>query len=122
MIKATLTTTGRRTGKPRSVPLYAFEDGEGLVIVGSWAGGPRDPAWVGNLRSEPRATVKVGKVERQVRAREVQVPSDERDRLWALVTEGFRYYETYQRKTERVIPLFVLEPLSEDETDDEPPP
>jgi deazaflavin-dependent oxidoreductase (nitroreductase family) len=116
MIKAILTTTGRKTGKPRSVPLYAFEDDGGLVIVGSWAGGPKDPAWVGNLRSEPRATVKVGKVERSVRAREVQVPSDERERLWMLVTKGFRYYETYQRKTERVIPLFVLEPASHDET------
>jgi deazaflavin-dependent oxidoreductase (nitroreductase family) len=115
MIKATLTTTGRRTGKPRSVPLYAFDDDQGLVIVGSSAGGPKDPAWVGNLRSEPRATVKVGKVERPVHAREVQVPSDERDRLWTLVTEGFRYYGTYQRKTERVIPLFVLEPASDDE-------
>lgn len=115
MIKATLTTTGRKTGRQRPVPLYAFEDGDGLVVVGSWAGGPKDPAWVGNLRAEPRATVKVGKVERSVRAREVQVPSDERDRLWTLVTEGFRYYQTYQRKTERVIPLFVLEPATGDE-------
>jgi deazaflavin-dependent oxidoreductase (nitroreductase family) len=113
MIKATLTTTGRKTGNPRSVPLYAFEDGDGLVVVGSWAGGPKDPAWAGNLRSEPRATVKVGKVERPVRAREVRVPSDERDRLWALVAHGFRYYETYQRKTDRVIPLFVLEPAAD---------
>ena len=113
MIKATLTTTGRKTGKPRSVPLYAFEDGDGLVIVGSWAGGPKDPAWVGNLRSEPRATVRVGKVERAVLAREVRVPSDERDRLWTVVTQGFRYYETYQRKTKRVIPLFVLEPATD---------
>lgn len=114
MIKTTLTTTGRRTGKPRSVPLYAFEEGDGLVIVGSWAGGPKDPAWVSNLRAEPRATVKVGKVERRVRAREVEVRSDERDRLWTLVTDGFRYYESYQRKTERVIPLFVLEPTADD--------
>jgi hypothetical protein len=45
----------------------------------------------------------------------VRVPSDERDRLWALVTRGFRYYETYQRKTERVIPLFVLEPAADDD-------
>ena len=115
MIKATLTTTGRKTGKARSVPLYAFADGDALVVVGSWAGGPKDPAWAGNLRSEPRAAVIVGTVERPVRAREVQVPSDERDRLWTLVTRGFRYYETYQRKTERVIPLFVLEPATDDD-------
>jgi deazaflavin-dependent oxidoreductase (nitroreductase family) len=114
MVTTTLTTIGRKTGKPRSVPLYAFEDGDRLVIVGSWAGGPKDPAWAGNLRTDPRASVRVGKVERPVRAREVEVPSEERERLWTLVTEGFRYYATYQRKTERVIPLFVLEPAADD--------
>ena len=91
--------------------LYAWQDGANLVLVGSWAGRPIDPAWVGNLRAEPLATIRVGKVDRPVRAREVEVPSDERDRLWTLVTEAFRYYETYQGKTGRVIPLFVLEPV-----------
>jgi deazaflavin-dependent oxidoreductase (nitroreductase family) len=113
-MKATLTTTGSKSGKPRSVPLYAFEDGEDLVIVGSWAGKPKDPAWVGNLRAEPRARIKVGRKDCQVHAREVKVPSAERDRLWSMVTEAFRYYATYQRKTERIIPLFVLEPEAED--------
>ena len=111
-MNATLTTTGRTSGKPRSVPVYAWEDGPNLVIVGSWAGRPRDPAWVGNLRAEPRASIRVGRKTRAVRAREVKVPSAERDRLWTLVTEAFRYYATYQRKTSRVIPLFVLEPDS----------
>ncbi|MEX1170636.1 MAG: nitroreductase/quinone reductase family protein [Chloroflexota bacterium] len=115
MVKATLTTTGRKTGKPRSVPLYAFDDGIRLVIVGSLAGGPKDPAWAGNLRADPRATVRVGKVERQVRAREVEVPSEERERLWTLVTEGFRFYATYRRKTARVSPLFVPEPVADDQ-------
>jgi deazaflavin-dependent oxidoreductase (nitroreductase family) len=109
-VKATLTTSGRKSGKPRSVPLYAWPDGDDLVIVGSWAGRPKNPAWVENLRAEPKATIRVGKDDRHVRAREVKVPGDERDRLWKLVTEAFRYYETYQRKTDRVIPLFVLEP------------
>jgi F420H(2)-dependent quinone reductase len=113
-MNATLTTTGRKTGKRRPVPLYAFADGDNLVIVGSWAGRPRDPAWVDNLRAEPRASIRIGRKERTVRAREVDVPSAERDRLWALVTEAFRYYETYQRKTTRVIPLFVLEPDSDE--------
>jgi deazaflavin-dependent oxidoreductase (nitroreductase family) len=111
-MKATLITTGRKTGEARSVPLYAWEDGENLVIVGSWAGRPKHPAWVGNLRADPVATVRIGKEDRHVRAREVKVPSRERERLWKLVTEAFRYYETYQRKTDRVIPLFVLEPAT----------
>lgn len=109
-MRATLTTTGRKTGQARSVPLYAWEDGDNLVIVGSWAGRPKDPAWVGNLRADAVATVRIGKEDRHVRAREVTVPSEERERLWKLVTEAFPYYATYQRKTDRVIPLFVLEP------------
>jgi deazaflavin-dependent oxidoreductase (nitroreductase family) len=112
-VNVTLTTTGRRSGQSRSVPLYGFEDGANLGIVGSWAGRPRDPAWVGNLRADPRASIRVGRDERNVRAREVAVPSAERDRLWALVTEAFRHYATYQRKTTMVIPLFVLEPSGE---------
>jgi deazaflavin-dependent oxidoreductase (nitroreductase family) len=108
-VKVTLTTTGRKTGEARSVPLYAWEDGANLVIVGSWAGRPTNPAWVANLRAHPKATIRVGKHDRHVVAREVKAPSKERDRLWKLVTDAFRYYETYQRKTERVIPLFVLE-------------
>ena len=103
-----LTTTGRQTGKARTVPLYAFETSDGaLVITGSWGGKARDPAWAHNLRTNPKATVVVGREERSVVAREVS--GTERKRLWALVTEGFPLYETYQRRTTRLIPLFVLE-------------
>ncbi len=109
-MNATLTTTGRKSGEPRSVPLYVWPDGDNFVAVGSWAGRPIDPAWVGNLRAHPKATIRVVKQVRDVVAREVKVPSEERDRLWKLVTEAFHYYATYQRKTDRVIPLFVLEP------------
>ena len=107
-MKVTLTTTGRRTGEPRSVPLYAFEDGDALVVVGSRGGAAKDPAWVTNLRAERRATVRRGRQDQAVRAREVD--GADRDRLWELVTAAFPLYETYQRRTRRVIPLFVLEP------------
>jgi deazaflavin-dependent oxidoreductase (nitroreductase family) len=103
-----LTTTGRQTGTARTVALYAFETPEGaLVITGSWGGRARDPAWAHNLRANPIATVVVGREARPVVAREVS--GQERDRLWALVTEAFPLYETYQRRTTRPIPLFVLE-------------
>jgi deazaflavin-dependent oxidoreductase (nitroreductase family) len=106
-MNVTLTTTGRRSGEPRTVPLYAWEDADRLVIVGSWGGNPKDPEWVRNLRADPRATVKKGREVLDVRASEVE-PS-ERDRLWQLVIQAFPLYASYQRKTERVIPLFVLE-------------
>ncbi len=103
----TLTTTGRRSGKPRTVPLYAWEDADRLVVVGSQGGSAHDPHWARNLRAHPRATVKKGRNVLDVRASEVAAA--ERDRLWQLVVEAFPLYATYQRKTERVIPLFVLE-------------
>ena len=106
-MRITLTTTGRRSGKPRPVTIYAWEDGDDLVVVGSWGGARNDPSWVANLRAEPRATVRHGKNEYAVRAREVRGRT--RDRLWRLVVDRFPLYERYQRRTERVIPLFVLE-------------
>ena len=106
-LKVTLTTTGRRTGEPRTVPLYAFADGDRLVIVGSRGGSAKDPAWAGNLRATPEATIKRGRDVIAVRAREVA--DEDRERLWRLVCEAFPLYATYQRKTKRTIPLFVLE-------------
>jgi deazaflavin-dependent oxidoreductase (nitroreductase family) len=106
-MKITLTTTGRRTGQLREVPLYAWDDGDRLVVVGSLGGAARDPDWAHNLRAEPRAMVKEGRHVQEVRAEEVD--ATERERLWQLVTEAFPLYASYQRKTKRVIPLFVLE-------------
>jgi deazaflavin-dependent oxidoreductase (nitroreductase family) len=107
----TLTTTGRRSGEPRTLPLYAWPDGDRLVIVGSKGGAATNPAWVHNLRAEPRVTVKQGRDTQEYRAEEVEAEGAERDRLWALVTEAFPMYAGYQRKTKRRIPLFVLEPV-----------
>jgi deazaflavin-dependent oxidoreductase (nitroreductase family) len=88
--------------------LYAWEDGDRLVIVGSRGGAPRNPAWVHNLRAEPRVVVKQGKESREMVAHEVR-DADERERLWQLVVGRFQLYATYQRRTKRQIPLFVLE-------------
>ena len=107
LMQITLTTQGRSTGRARPVTLYAFPDDERLVIVGSRGGAARDPAWVGNLRANSEATVSKGRQTWTVRAREVS--GAERDRLWALVCAAFPLYATYQRRTARVIPLFVLE-------------
>ena len=104
-----LTTTGRTSGEPREVTLYAFDDGERLVIVGSLGGASKDPAWAANLRAESRAIVRIGRQVRDVRA--VEAAGSERDRLWQLVCEGFPMYATFQRRTKRVIPLFVLSPI-----------
>jgi deazaflavin-dependent oxidoreductase (nitroreductase family) len=110
-VNATLVTTGRRSGEPRAAKLYVWPDGDDrFVLVGSSAGQPEDPAWVHNLRADPRCALRFGKTtERHGRVEEVP-PGDERDRLWAMVVDAFRYYATYQRKTDRLIPLFVFVP------------
>lgn len=101
-------TTGARTGRRREVPLFAFEDGPNLVIIGSNAGSDREPAWVGNLRATPDARVLVGREERPVRARETQ--GAERARLWSLAATGYPGYESYARWAHRQIPVIALEP------------
>jgi deazaflavin-dependent oxidoreductase (nitroreductase family) len=108
-VHATLVTTGRTSGEPRPVKLYVWPDGDDrYVLVGSSAGQPEDPAWVLNLRAEPRSTLRFSKTDERA-GRVTEVPEGaERDRLWAMVVEAFRYYATYQRKTDRLIPLFVF--------------
>jgi len=102
-----LTTQGRQSGKPRSVTLFAWPDGDTLVVVGSAGGRARHPAWALNLRATPDAQVTEGKQVRSVRAREPT--GKERERLWKMVTEAFPLYATYQRRTSRTLPLFVLD-------------
>jgi deazaflavin-dependent oxidoreductase (nitroreductase family) len=103
-----LTTRGRRTGAPRTVTLYAWPDAKNLVIVGSAGGRARHPAWALNLRATPEAEIREGRQHRDIRAREPE--GKERERLWQMVTKAFPLYATYQRRTSRTLPLFVLEP------------
>jgi deazaflavin-dependent oxidoreductase (nitroreductase family) len=107
-VRITLTTTGRQSGQPRPVELYAFPDGESLIVTGSRGGAARDPAWVLNLRAEPRARLRQGRRDRSVLAKEAQ--GRKRERLWRLVCAEFPLYERYQHKTARRFPVFVLEP------------
>ena len=101
--------TGRTSGRTRDVPLYAFADGDRWVVIGSNAGVDREPAWVGNLRSNPSARLRVGRQVRDVRAREAE--DAERERLWALAAAGYPGYESYRARTSRRIAVIVLEPV-----------
>ena len=103
-----LTTTGRKTGKPRTVPLLYAAAGTGYTVIGSKGGAPADPAWVVNLRANPEARIDLGGRRIAVRAREAE--GEERDRLWSAMADGYKGYDGYQEKTTRRIPIFVLEP------------
>jgi deazaflavin-dependent oxidoreductase (nitroreductase family) len=103
-----LTTTGRKTGKPRTTPLYYVTDGENIVVVASNAGRPRDPQWWLNLKDSPEAEVQVRYQKRRTRAQEAI--GEERKRLWWLVVETYPGYEEFRRATTRRIPVVVLRP------------
>ena len=101
-----LHTTGAKSGQPRLSPLaYLTIDGK-MLIIGSFAGAPKDPAWVHNLRALPKAHIEVGTDEYDVDVREL--PLDERDDLYAKIVAVAPGFGEYQAKTSRVIPLFEL--------------
>jgi len=104
-----LTTTGRRTGEQRTTAIWAYPDGEALVLVGSYGGSRRTPAWVLNLGAEPQAAVQVRREVRLVLAREAA--GDEYERLWKMVVAAYPGYQAYTAWARRVIPLVVLEPI-----------
>lgn len=103
-----LTVTGRRSGRRITTPLLYARDGQDLVVVASAGGQAKHPAWWLNLRSNPQASVEVGRERLEVNARAAGV--DEKPRLWALLTAMYPTYDTYQAKTTRVIDVVVLTP------------
>jgi deazaflavin-dependent oxidoreductase (nitroreductase family) len=103
-----LTTTGRKSGERRDVALNYVRDGVSYVVVASYVGLDRDPAWWRNLKAAPEGEVAVAGERVRVRAREAD--GVERERLWARVIEKDPAYAEYQRRTKRRLPVVVLEP------------
>ncbi len=106
-----LTTTGRTSGKPRTVPVAYLRDGSTNVIIASYAGLPRHPAWFLNLESHPEATIQVKKRQMQVKT-ETANPEKKRE-LWARLMEVAPGYADYQKRTSRDIPMVILHPIDE---------
>lgn len=106
-----LTTTGRKTGQPRTVMLTSpVQDGASIVVVASRGGDDAHPAWFLNLRDNPDVEVVLqGKPKQRMRAR-IASP-EERARLWPLLTADHKNYAGYQTKTDREIPLVLLDPV-----------
>jgi deazaflavin-dependent oxidoreductase (nitroreductase family) len=104
-----LTTTGRKSGRPRTTPLNYGIDGDRLVLVASFGGDDRHPQWYRNLEANPEVTVQIGTETRRMRA--ATATAQEKPRLWSLMTAGYPGYDGYQKKTGRDIPVVVLSPL-----------
>lgn len=102
-----LTTVGRHTGDPHTVPLLYLRDRDRLVVIASWGGRPQHPHWYLNLKARPDAVVQIDGVSRSVRARTAD--PNERDRWWPRVVEAYAGYAEYQSRTDREIPVVFLE-------------
>ena len=102
-----LTTTGRKSGEERSTPLIYGNEGDNPVVVASKGGSPEPPAWYRNLAEDPDVQVQVGANRFPARAR--TATPDEKPALWPMMADIWPQYDEYQEKTDREIPVVVLE-------------
>jgi deazaflavin-dependent oxidoreductase (nitroreductase family) len=102
-----LTTTGRKSGQMRDTPLICAADGDNYVVIASQAGAPTHPQWYFNLTAEPRVSVQV-KADRFDGVAKI-AEGEERERLWRLAASVWPNYDVYQTRTDRVIPVVLLE-------------
>jgi deazaflavin-dependent oxidoreductase (nitroreductase family) len=105
-----VTNLGAKSGKVRKTPLMRVEHEGRYAAVGSQGGAPKDPLWVNNLRVNPRVEVQDGAGKWEMVAREVS--GEERAAWWERSVAAYPPYAQYQQKTDRLIPVFVLEPIS----------
>jgi deazaflavin-dependent oxidoreductase (nitroreductase family) len=102
-----LTTTGRSSGEPRTVPLIFAADGDRAIVVASKGGAPEHPYWYRNVSANPAVEVQIKGDRFSATARTVE--GEERERCWALATAQWPNYDQYMKRTTRVIPVVVLE-------------
>jgi deazaflavin-dependent oxidoreductase (nitroreductase family) len=103
-----MTTRGARSGKLRKTPVMRVEHGGDYAAVASLGGAPKNPVWYHNLKANPHLQVQDGTAKQDMHAREVS--GDEKARWWERAVRAYPEYADYQRKTDRDIPVFVLEP------------
>ena len=103
-----LTTTGRKSGEPRTKALIYAADGDDYLVVASLGGAPTHPKWYLNLQANPEAEIQVKAEHIPVTAR--TATPEEKSRLWRIVCEQWPNYDVYQSRTERDIPVVVLTP------------
>ena len=105
-----LTTTGRKSGEPRTAPVVYLADGERLILIDTNAGNEKLPAWSLNLKANPEAVAETGRKRRPVRARVAE--GEERTELWTRHIDQFAGFDYYVTQLERTPSVWVLEPRS----------
>jgi deazaflavin-dependent oxidoreductase (nitroreductase family) len=101
------TTTGAKSGQKRYVPLMRVEENGKYAMVASKGGDPKHPSWYHNVKVNPTVTVQDGEEVKTMTARELE--GEEREHWWALAVENYPPYAEYQTKTDRQIPVFIVE-------------
>ena len=105
-----VTNMGNKSGAVRKTPLMRVVDGENYVLVASWGGAPKHPVWYYNLKADPKVEIRdIYKVQ-TMNVREV-TDETEKSRLWDIAVQAYPPYHDYQEKTDRVIPVFIAEPV-----------
>jgi deazaflavin-dependent oxidoreductase (nitroreductase family) len=102
-----VTTIGRKSGRPRTVPLVYLDDGDRIIVVASQGGLPSNPQWYGNLQANPQVQVRIGRRTRQMSARVAN--ADERCTLWPRLVDMYADFASYASWTEREIPVVICE-------------
>lgn len=105
-----VTNRGHKTGAIRKTPLMRVADGENYILVASKGGAPENPVWYYNLKADPDVEIRDKTEVYQMRVHEVVDPA-ERERVWAIAVNAFPNYQAYQNNTDRLIPVFVAEPV-----------
>jgi deazaflavin-dependent oxidoreductase (nitroreductase family) len=104
-----VTTIGRKSGQPRTVPLCYLRRDEDIVLVASQGGLPTNPQWFYNLQANPAVQIEIGKQRRAYQAR--TATGDERAQLWPQLVDMYADYDSYQAWTDRQIPVVICEPV-----------
>lgn len=103
-----VTMTGAKSGKEITIPLMYVPYKEGVILVGSLGGAPKDPLWVKSVRANPDVSVQYKAKKMQLRAR--QADDAEKAEVWPICVEYYAEYADYQKRTDRNIPVFICEP------------
>ena len=105
-----VTNRGRKTGAIRKTPLMRVIDGGNYILVASQGGAPKHPQWYYNLKASPDVEIRDKTEVHAMQVREAEDPV-ERERLWEIAVKAFPPYQEYQNKTDRLIPIFLAEPV-----------
>lgn len=105
-----LSSTGRKTGKQRTIPITYMREGDAYVVIASFAGQPRNPAWYHNLKHNPQATIQIGRSQIAVQAEIAD--AETKQKLWAKALHIAPVYQEAAKRTSRDIPIVVLHPIA----------